>query len=278
MQIYVDSKSAFLVHAASLNTNLSMSNGSHFISVQAWDTVGHVYLSQFSVTVGGSGTPAPPTPTGPGKVFSVIEQRPGWQSCSSCAGAGGHGPIAPYGAKQFVAAPSENGRAMQFSLGGGTPYSDALWWNELGANNGASNFRYDVDFYLTAPQSAQALEFDVNQSNGSHKFIFGTQCNIKGDHVWDVWDTAHHTWRPTGVGCSMPSAYAWHHLTWEFSRDGGNTHFVAVTLDGVKHYVNATYAAMPMGANQIDVAFQMDGDFAQHNYSAWLNGVTLTYW
>lgn len=276
MRIYVDSQSAFLVNAGSLNTSLSMSNGSHSISVQAWDTQGHVYINAFKINV--SGSSAPSTPSGPGTTFSTIEQLGGWQSCTTCAGAGGAGSSAAFWSKQGVASPSQNGKSMQFFLGGSHPYSDALWWKQLGGNNGITHFQYDVDFYLTSPQYAQALEFDINQSNGSRKFIFGTQCNLKGGGVWDVWDTANHTWRNTGIGCSIPSAFTWHHLTWEVYRDSSSTHFVALTLDGVKHYVNASYGSEPMGVSEINVAFQMDGDNAQHNYSAWLNFVTLHYW
>jgi hypothetical protein len=168
---------------------------------------------------------------------------------------------------------------MQFFLGGSTPYSNALWWKQLGGNNNVTHFQYDVDFYLTAPQYAQALEFDVNQSIGTRKFIFGTQCNIKGGGVWDVWDTANKAWRSTGIACSAPSAYTWHHLTWQFYRDSANyAHFVSLTLDGVTHYVNAAYYSEPMSVSEINVAFQMDGDSRQDNYSAWLNYVTLKYW
>lgn len=40
----------------------------------------------------------------------------------------------------------------------------------------------------------------------------------------------------------------------------------------------ATYGSEPMGVSEINVAFQMDGDYAQHSYSTWLNFVTLRYW
>lgn len=275
MRIYVDSNSAYLVNAGSLNTNLSMGSGSHSISVQAWDTQGHVYINGFTVSVGGS---SPPPPSGSGTTFSLIEEMSGWQSCTTCAGAGGNGPSAAFWTKQFVSSPSQNGKSMQFFVGGSTPYSDALWWKQLGANNGATHFQYDVDFYLTSPQYAQALEFDVNQSNGSRKFIFGTQCNIRGGGVWDVWDAANHVWRNTGVACSMPSAFTWHHLTWQVYRDSSSTHFVSLTLDGVTHYINAAFGSIPSGGNELNVAFQMDGDFAQHSYSTWLNFVTLRAW
>ena len=273
--IYVDNNIAFTVNAASLNTNVSMGNGSHSISVQAWDTHGAVYVNKFTVSVGGSSTPAP-SPSG--TAFSLIEQMTGWQSCTTCAGAGGNGPTASFSTQQFVGSPSLNGKSMRFNIGGSKPYSDALWWKQLGAQNGASHFQYDVEFYLTAPQYAEALEFDINQANGSRKFIFGTQCNIKNGGVWDVWDTAGGAWHHTGVACQMPSAFTWHHLIWEVYRDSTATHFVAVTLDGVKHYVNMSFNSRAQSGNELNVAFQMDGDYAQHSYSTWLNYVTLRYW
>lgn len=277
MIIYVDSNIAYQVNAGSLNTNVNMGIGQHSIFVKAWDTHGNIYQDQFTLNVSGSGAPPPSAPSGTAS-FSTIEQMSGWQSCTTCAGAGGNGPSAAFWTKQFVSSPSQNGKAMQFFLGGSHPYSDALWWKQLGGQNGASHFQYDVDFYLTTPQYAQALEFDVNQSNGSRKFIFGTQCNIRNGGVWDVWDTAGGAWHHTGVACSAPAAFTWHHLTWELYRDSTATHFVAVTLDGVKHYVNMTFNSRAQGGTELNVAFQMDGDFAQHNYSAWLNFVTLHYW
>lgn len=57
MRIYVDSVSVYLVDAASLNTNVSMSSGGHSVTVQAWDNMGAVYKQGLSVTVGGSSNP-----------------------------------------------------------------------------------------------------------------------------------------------------------------------------------------------------------------------------
>ena len=76
----------------------------------------------------------------------------------------------------------------------------------------------------------------------------------------------------------MPSAFTWHHLTWEFQRSDTQATFVALTLDGAKHYVNMSFDQIPSGVHEVNVAFQMDGDFAQHAYSTWLDNVTLSYW
>lgn len=208
-----------------------------------------------------------------------VEAMPGWGSCTVCAGIGANGPSASYSTRQGVAAPSLNGKSMQFNIAGRTPFSDAIWWKELTPNTKAVHFQYDLDFYLTAPQNAEALEFDVNQTANGRRFVFGTQCGVNYDHQWDVWDTAGGHWKPTGIPCAMPAAFKWHHLTWEFYRDANYIHFVAITLDGVKHYVNVTYASRGWsGGAEVNVAFQMDGDSKMHSYSAWLNNVTLKYW
>jgi hypothetical protein len=286
MRIYVDNVSAYLVLASSLNTSVTMSAGSHRVVVQAWDSTGAVFKTPLTLTVGGSTPPPTPTPTPTGGlppapagavVKSNIDQMTGWESCTVCAGANAAGPTAIYSMVANQASPSLDGLAAKFSISGTTPYSDALWWKQLGAADTATNLKYDVDFYITNPGVAQALEFDNNQSNGAHKFIYGTECNIKAGH-WDVWGNAAGNWISTGIACSAPTAFVWHHLTWEFQRTATNVIFVGFTYDGVTHYVNRSYPARASGVHEMNVAFQMDGDFAMHAYSTWLDKVTLAYW
>ena len=288
IRIYVDNVSVFSTTASTFNTPLAMAAGARHVVTQAWDSTGAVFTTSMTVNVTSGGTPAPtPTPTpAPGlpappstaKVFGDIDQLTGWQSCTTCAGAGGQGPTATFSMSQNVASPAMDGRAAQFNIGGTVPYSDALRWKQLGAINTASNFKYDVYFYLTNSNVAQSLEFDVNQSNGAHKFIFGTQCNIRNGAHWDVWGGTSGTWQNTGIACTVPSAFTWHHLTWEFQRTTTNMVFVGFTLDGVTHYVNRSYPAIGSGVNELNVAFQMDGDYAMHAYSTWLDKVSLTAW
>ena len=55
MRIYVDSDDAYTVYASSLNTSLSISNGTHHINMQAWDNTGQVYVTKETISVGGGG-------------------------------------------------------------------------------------------------------------------------------------------------------------------------------------------------------------------------------
>ena len=284
MRIYVDNVSVYLVSASKLDTLVTMSAGSHFVVVQAWDSTGAVFKAPLSLTVSGSSptpTPTPvaalPAPPSTAVIKSNIDQMTGWASCTVCAGANAAGPVATYSMVENQASPSEDGASAKFSISGTTPYSDALWWKQLGGADFATHLKYDVDFYITNPGVSQALEFDNNQSNGVHKFIYGTQCNIKGGH-WDVWGNAAGNWISTGIACSAPTAFVWHHLTWEFQRTTTNVIFVGFTYDGVTHYVNRSYPARASSVHEMNVAFQMDGDFAMHAYSTWLDKVTLTYW
>lgn len=210
-------------------------------------------------------------------VKSGIQKMSGWQNCTACAGAGGSGPTSTISMKQFISSPSLSGSAAQFSIAPTKPYSDALWWKQLGAVNTATNLVYNLYFYLKTPQYSQALEFDANQANGSRRWVFGTQCNIAAGH-WDVWGNAAGNWISTGIPCSMPTAYKWHHLTWEFKRTATTVTFVAFTYDGVKHYVNRTYPAKTSGSKELNVAFQMDTRSAIKGYNTWVDNISLKYW
>lgn len=210
-------------------------------------------------------------------VKSKIEQMTGWQSCDRCAGSGGWGATASIYSSSGVSSPSLDGNSRVFHISSSSPYADALWWKQLGAANGAYNLVYDVYFYIKTPQYSQALEFDSNQANGSKRWIFGTQCNIAAGH-WDVWGNAAGNWLSTGIRCYPPTAYKWHHLTWEFKRSGGYVTYIAFTYDGVKHYVNRSYPARWSSVNELNVAFQMDMRSNHVAYSTWLDKVSLKYW
>src|SRR5437899_2888630 len=88
-------------------------------------------------------------------VFSSLDQKSGWQSCTTCAGAGGSGPTASYSSRAGVSSPSMDGASRQFSIGGSRAYANALWWKQLGANAGASHFVYDLYYYIKTPSAPQ---------------------------------------------------------------------------------------------------------------------------
>ncbi len=125
----------------------------------------------------------------------------------------------------------------------------------------------------------EALEFDVNQSFGGNKYIFGTECSYKFTGKWDIWDDAQDKWEPTAAPCPQVSSNQWHHLTWQLERTGNQVHYISVTVDGNTSNVDVyrTFKAN-LGGEDISVALQMDGDFRQTPFNVWLDKVTLTAW
>lgn len=271
MMIYSDNQTVYKTSGSSINTNVSLANGQHYIVVQAWDSKNNVYKAGgFNITVSGGNDN--------NGQYQMIQTMSGWQSCGSCAGPGGHGPDTPRYMHQFIQTPSLTGKASEYWIGPKAPYSGALWWKQLGANGNASHFVYDLYFYVKNPNAPQALEFDMNQSVGSRKFIFGTQCDIKGHHDWDVWDTANGKWITTGIACPAPPAYTWNHLVLEFARSSSQTTFVSITLNGKKSYINRTFNTYGVNASELNTAVQLDGNSSDTAYSMWVDKMQVTAW
>ena len=270
MIAWADNQPVFTIGGNSINTSVSLSNGNHYVVVQAWDIYGNVYTAG-GYYIGVSGNNDNPT-------YQMIQAMQGWRSCGSCAGRNGQGPDTPHSMTQWEPTPSLTGQAIEYWIGPAQAYSGALWWKQLGSNEGATHFVYDMYFYVKNPGAAQSLEFDMNQSAGQRKFIFGTQCDIQYTHQWNIWDTANAQWVLTGIPCSAPQAYTWNHLTLEFVRNQYQTAFVSVTLNGNKSYINRTFDTFGVNASELNTAVQLDGDVYATAYSLWVDQMSVTAW
>jgi len=288
VQIYDNGNLVYKTSSASVDQTLPLTQGSHYIMVQGWDKTNTIFFHPVTVnSTAGAAAPPPATQTQDGPQVAVpanatakvdIDQMTGWQSCDACAGANGAGPVDPYSMTQNIATPSLDGKSATFWLGGKVPWGAAIWWKQLGAIDTATHFVYDLEFYINNPLISQALEFDVNQSVNGLKYIFGTECDVRTNGGFRVWDTANAHWVSTGASCQV-RANAWNHLTWEVERVGNQTHFIAVTLNGYRQGINKYFYAKPNGSvRELNVAFQMDGDEYQDNYQTWLDRVRLYAW
>lgn len=271
MHIYVDNNDAYQIQANGLDTYVPVAMGTHYVVVQSWDAYGNVFKTPLTINV--SDTSSAGMNAGP--TIAQIQSMDGWDSCSACAGAGGNGPGTDHGLQQRIGTPSLSGSSSQFSVGG-TPWGAALWWKQVGGNDGVYNLHYSLDFYMEDPSAAQALEFDVNQNAGGLRYIFGTECDIKDTGTWRVWNSQTGHWVSTGIPCSAPYAYAWNHLEWQFQRTGGGVRFVSLTLNGQTYNVDYWFPAYAEGGSGIDVAFQADLDGSGRPVAVWLDNVGLT--
>jgi hypothetical protein len=279
MQVYVDGVKKYEVKAAKISTTLSLASGAHRLTVVATDGTSVKSYVNFTVAASSSAVPSTAITT------NDIDQKTGWGSCDVCAGPGGAGATVPHSVTYGQADPAMDGNSVKFHIGDSSTsqsYATALWWQYAGASDNYKHFIYDVHFYLKDPAAAQALEFDVNQTRKADgvKYIFGTECDIRGTHVWRVYDNLNKKWTSTGVTCSAPTAYAWHHLVWEFARTSAGPQFVSLTLDGVKHYVNMQVNKRSGTGNStlLNVAVQLDGNGVTKPYDEWVDGITITRW
>lgn len=287
MQVYVDGSKVYEVKAASLDKSLAMASGTRRITVVARDK-DSTFKSTVSVNVSGSTTTSTSPSTGSTSetVHSDVEERTGWQHCDACSGPGGEGDTIGYSMQQNIAEPSMDGKSAKFRIwanDSSDAYGSALWWKEVGGKDSSTNFVYELDFYLKDPAKAQALEFDVNQLHSGHKtkYIFGTECDIKGTKQWRYYDNVAKKWASTGVACYAPVAYKWNHLVLEFKRmSDGRLHFIAVTLNGKKSYFNKYSDRRTGTANyaHVNVAVQLDGNSSTAAYDMWVDNVKLRHW
>ncbi len=227
----------------------------------------------------------PNVPPANATVIGAIQNQPGWSDCSATIGnnftcASGLGQAVAWMA-QNQTTPSVSGASAEFHLGGPVGYSNNLWWKELDANQTATHFAYDFWILTPDPFLPQALEFDVNQSFGGTRWVFGTECNLDGNGRWDVWDASppNGHWVPSNLGCPRLAPNTWAHFVWHFERVADKVHYVKLTVNGTDYSVDMyqqSQANWPQ--NQLNVAVQLDGDATQQPYSVFVDKLTLTYW
>ena len=277
MAIYLNSSKVYSISAASLSKALSLPSGISKLQVKAWDSSGAAF-SQTLYVYSGDYVLASGVTT-----ISNIEDMSGWKGCDACAGYSGSGPSATFWMKQNELSPSLDTNSTEYFIGGTNAYADALWWKQIVSTSSAvamgHHFVLDLYFYYKNASAPQALEFAVTQYLNGYKLNYGMQCNIRtgAGPQWDI--STNNGWKHTGITCPAPPTYAWNHLTIEFERTSTyQLHYIAVTLNGTKHYVNLYSAPRSSSYTGMTFHYQMDGNSQMTDYSTWLDRVSVQYW
>jgi hypothetical protein len=286
MGIYVNNSLVTTLPGASLDTSISVGSGGHNTVVQSWDKCGGTAKAAVPVTVNSS----------PGKTFYNLQNNTAWKSfgelapkydiCSDCS------PKVTWGTQHGVSSPSLSGSSMKTSLGGTVPYSDALWYNQLIGDFSTQglpdvnktlvptfhHFIYDVYFFGTNVELAEAIEFDINHFTAGRGYIYGTECRIVSGHVWAIWDNPHNRWINTPIACH-PKSNEWNHLVIEVERTTDNKLlYKSITLNGNKQTLNWYNDSTPNGWHGVTVNFQIDGNYKQQPFSIYLDKFNFTYY
>ena len=288
--IYVNNGLVATIPGAKLDTSISLGTGNYGTVVQSWDNCGGTAKTAIPLTV--KSTEA----SNPGKTFYNLQNDKNWSSfgelapnydiCSDCS------PAVTWGTKHGVSSPSLSGSSMQATVGGQTPYSDALWFNQLIGDfssqglpdasktlvAGLHHFIYDVYFFTSNVEIAQSIEFDINQFTGGRGYIFGTECRIAAGHVWAVWDNPNNRWVNTPIACH-PKSNDWNHLVLEVDRTSDNKLlYKTITLNGNTQTLNLYNNSTPSSWHGVTVNFQIDGNYKQQQYSVYLDKFNFTYY
>ena len=282
--VYLDSVAVYSAgQTNSISANIDASHGNHQLVTRAWDSTGaygDVY-EQITVTDsgGGGGGDGLPDPPSWATVFNHIEDRSNWHWCHDpgCAGGSGSGS---YWMGQYQGSPSRDGSSAEFFNSG--VWANALWWQKVGANNGARNFLFDFYFYVdsSSQSAAQALEADVFQFVGGYNYMIGTQCDY-GRGVWDTWDAATGRWMPTSISCPRFSPNTWHHVQWYMTTSTSSHKYTYVTLvvDGHSHSLNITRNAKYLAwGDNVGAQWQLDVNSSGQGYHEWVDQAKLTIW
>jgi len=282
MRVYVDDQLAvYFTFNNSINTQIFMAPGAHKLEVMAEDNQGYVSSTILHVTVSSQSQ----------STISDIQTLPGWQSCSALfpPGSGRDGQICAAGQgtadstmTQNQSSPAMDGKSAKFSMGTGiTPqcpnaYCNMLYFNPVAGGDSVSHFIYDLYFYIDNPTVSQALEFDINQTFGGNRWVWGSECSFNQSGKWDIWDDIN-GWQPTSIDCTPFPANTWIHLVWTVERVGNQVHYISLTVGDQTYNVDTYYSNQPdWTLEEIDMAFQMDGNYAQQPYNVWLDKVNLT--
>jgi hypothetical protein len=105
-----------------------------------------------------------------------------------------------------------------------------------------------------------------------------TSAAERGGNEWDVWDNQNARWTNTGVPC-YPNNNSWNHLTIKVQRTSDNRLlYQSITLNGVTSNLNWTFGnGSAPGWYGVTINYQMDGNYKQDSYNAYLDNLTFSY-
>lgn len=284
LQLYIDGKKAYEVGSTTLNTNVTLSTGSHRVAVQAVDKYNNITKTVKYVTIQSTtGAPPPPPPPPPtsGTTYSNLQESSSWQTCGSCGNQGGGGALATYSMTRGLTSPTVDGQSTsaQFSIGGNYAYTNAYWYLHNTAPTTEIN-KLTYDFYIYVPAASatapQAIEFECQHTVNGYVHNFAWQADYASKQ-WRTFDFINRAWIATVIPFSGFAPDTWHHITAEYHENGSNTVHDALTVDGVRTVVNIIRPGKPTTSTWASFtnAFQLDLNKAPTPFSVYVDKMSV---
>jgi hypothetical protein len=286
MGIYVDDELMYTTGGTNLDTTLSLGQGQHRAVLQEWDYCGGATKSLVHITVGGT-------------TISGIQALPGWNQWGELpptdnicnAPCDGRVNWSMYQHNRDV---SLSGNATQFNTGGTQGYTDVLWSypfigdgapdnmkdHEHKLMDTLHNFSMDTNVFITNLAVSQSVELDINMFKDGVGMEWGTQCNVLGDGVWDIWNNVDAHWMPTDIPCQLKNN-AWNHVILQVQREPNNDLlYQTITVNDQMYTINRTVAPfkVPKYWWGMNVNFQMDSNNQPSPNTEYVDNMNVTYW
>ena len=178
---------------------------------------------------------------------------------------------------QNVSSPSLDGGSAEFKLTSANAYAQAIWQNDLVANDSANEFALDLYAYLTDPSAPQALAFVMTQTAGGIQYPFLFNCDFKNQKVWEVWDGGTQSWHNTSAPCDPFPADTWVHLTFDAQRTSNEQlQYNWLAVNDQRYTINQTWNhASGTSEDVLGVQVVLGTDSAGDLYNLWIDDMSL---
>jgi len=193
----------------------------------------------------------------------------------------------PVWSRQLVTAPALHDSALQYTLGGGAPYSNVHGYLNLAVSppDGAElvfqlSFRFQPETTYNNKGTnslIQAIEFSLSIWGTSRRWEMAVQWENVGENAphWRYWDP-HKTWLDLGIP-EKPAAGRWHSMEM-FCRLSGETLIYQGFTFNEQFYkldIPVDSVSVPENGKYISLCFQLDGNYQSDPYSVIIDNVNF---
>ncbi len=278
-----------VIKGQTIDQDIDSSTGSHTLHIKAWGDNGASCVEDVVIDVKSSSSSSSSGNSSEipsdAKTVSSIQALSGWNAQHDTGGSGSSS-----GSTTTVSSPSLYGSTRRFETSfksGG----DERFSKTFSDDTSAENFFYDAWIYLTSDSNNIGnIELDLNQVMSDGKTVLaGVQC----DGYTGKWDYTVNTgsasnvkpkwYGKSGSSCN-PRSWSqnkWHHVQYNFSRDGsGNITYKSIWLDGKETVLNAkAFGAADLGWGPIiNTQFQVDGHGSSGSTKVYVDSLTISRW
>lgn len=178
-----------------------------------------------------------------------------------------------------VASPSETGDALEVDYeSGNNSYEGIYTAHNFPADDSATRYQINYDFFFPSRTPIQALEFPMNNYIAGKRYQWAMQWDQLGGGTpqWRLWNGS--AWQSIGVNDTAVNANTWYTLTIDGDIVNGQVHYMDFVIHGTRHDLSQyTFDPTDPGGDGLQAAMQLDGDSHADPYKVYYDNCHF-YW